>query len=129
VKQEVMDHTNQFHAKYAKKSKDRKPVFEPSLNPKSQILIPAMRLDIFLKHSRLVPRRTLAQQMCEAGAVRVNDARAKSAREVRVGDVIAVKQRGRITTVRVIDLPLKPPSKAQAASMYETLGVESYDPG
>ncbi len=86
-----------------------------------------MRLDLYLKLSRLVPRRTLAQQMCEAGAVRLNGATAKSAREVRVGDEIAIRQRGRITTVRVLLVPLKPPPKAQAASLYETLGVESYE--
>lgn len=86
-----------------------------------------MRLDIFLKQSRLVPRRTVAQQMCEAGAVKVNDAVAKSSREVRVGDRISVKQRGRITTVKVSEIPLKPPSKAAAASLYEILGVEDYD--
>ena len=85
-----------------------------------------MRLDIFLKLSRLVPRRTLAQQMCEAGAVKLNGAQAKSAREVRAGDQIAIRQRGRITTVRVIDIPVKPPSKAQASSLYETVSVEPY---
>jgi ribosomal 50S subunit-recycling heat shock protein len=87
-----------------------------------------MRLDIFLKLSRLVPRRTLAQQMCEAGAVKVGGAPAKSAREVRPGDQIAIRHRGRITTVRILDVPARPPSKAQAASLYETLAVESYDP-
>ena len=86
-----------------------------------------MRLDIFLKLSRLIPRRTLAQEMCEAGAVKLNDAKAKSSREVRVGDKIAVKQRGRITTVRVLELPLRPPSKALAATLYELLTVENYD--
>ena len=60
-----------------------------------------MRLDLYLKLSRLVPRRTLAQQMCEAGAVRLNGSPAKSAREVRVGDEIAIRQGGRVTTVRV----------------------------
>jgi ribosomal 50S subunit-recycling heat shock protein len=75
-----------------------------------------------------VPRRTLAQQMCEAGAVLVNGAAAKSAREIRAGDQVAIKQRGRITTIRVLTVPLKPPSKAEAASLYETLSVESYDP-
>ncbi|HVF91633.1 MAG TPA: RNA-binding S4 domain-containing protein [Blastocatellia bacterium] len=84
-----------------------------------------MRLDIFLKQSRLVPRRTLAQQMCEAGAVSLNGAPAKSAREVRSGDTIAIRQRGRITTARVLDVPARPPSKAAAASLYEILGVES----
>ncbi len=86
-----------------------------------------MRLDIFLKQSRLVPRRTLAQQMCEAGAISLNGNQAKSAREVRAGDEISIRQRGSLTTVRVLDVPAKPPSKAQASSLYETLGVESYD--
>ena len=86
-----------------------------------------MRLDIFLKQSRLVPRRTLAQQMCEAGAVALNGAPAKSSREVRVGDTIAIRQRGRITTARVLDVPARPPSKAGASSLYEVLGVESYE--
>jgi ribosomal 50S subunit-recycling heat shock protein len=87
-----------------------------------------MRLDIFLKLSRLVPRRTLAQQMCEAGAVKLNGTAAKSGRDVRVGDQIAIRHRGRITTVRILIVPAKPPSKAQAASLYETVSVESYDP-
>src|SRR5262245_11358479 len=93
-------------------------------NEATQLL---MRLDIFLKQSRLVPRRTVAQEMCEAGAVKVNDTKAKSSREVKVGDKLSVKQRGRITTVRVLQVPLKPPSKADAASLYEILSVEEYD--
>lgn len=91
------------------------------------IMLVEMRLDIFLKLSRLVPRRTLAQQMCEAGAVKVNNTPSKSAREVKAGDLLAIRQRGRITTVRVLEIPLKPPSKAQAASLYETISIESYD--
>ncbi|MFY9608126.1 MAG: S4 domain-containing protein [Blastocatellia bacterium] len=87
-----------------------------------------MRLDVFLKLSRLERRRTLAQQMCEAGAILINGAKAKSAREVRTGDLIALRRRGRITTVRVADIPGKPPSKAQASAMYETISVEPYEP-
>ncbi len=88
-----------------------------------------MRLDIFLKQSRLVPRRTLAQQMCEAGAVTLNGTPAKSAREVRPGDTITIRQRGRITTARILEVPARPPSKAAAASLYEILGVESDEQG
>ncbi len=86
-----------------------------------------MRLDLFLKHSRLIIRRTVAQQLCEAGAVMVNNAPAKSSREVREGDKISIKQRGKITTVRVLQIPQKQISKAQAASLYEVLSVENYD--
>ena len=87
-----------------------------------------MRIDVFLKLSRLEPRRTLAQQMCEAGAIRLNGTKAKSAREVRSGDLIALRRRGRITTIRVAEIPTRPPSKAQAPSLYETVSVEAYDP-
>lgn len=87
-----------------------------------------MRLDIFLKQSRLVPRRTLAQQMCEAGAVSLNGSPAKSSREVRVGDTLAIRQRGRITTARILDVPARPPSKAQASTLYEITDVAVYDP-
>jgi ribosomal 50S subunit-recycling heat shock protein len=83
-----------------------------------------MRLDIFLKLSRLEPRRTLAQKMCEAGAVTVNGLQAKSAHEVREADLVSVRRRGRITTVRVVRVPTKPPSKRDAESLYETLSVQ-----
>ena len=86
-----------------------------------------MRLDIFLKLSRLVPRRTLAQEMCEAGVVTVNGLRAKSAHEVRERDLLSIRQRGRITTVRVLEVPSKPPSKREASSLYETINVESVE--
>jgi ribosomal 50S subunit-recycling heat shock protein len=87
-----------------------------------------MRLDIYLKLSRIVPRRTVAQQLCEAGAVAVNGTRAKSAREVQEGDVVAIRQRGRVTTIRIVEVPLKPPPKARASSLYETISVEQGEP-
>jgi ribosomal 50S subunit-recycling heat shock protein len=90
-------------------------------------LLPNMRLDIFLKLSRLVPRRTLAQEMCEAGVVKVNGLRAKSAHEARAGDLLSIRQRGRITTVRVVSVPSRPPSKREAPSLYETISVESVE--
>jgi ribosomal 50S subunit-recycling heat shock protein len=85
-----------------------------------------MRLDIFLKLSRLVPRRTVAQEMCEQGAVKVNGLRAAKAREVRQGDLLSIERAGAVTTVRVLEIPQRPPSKAQARSLYETVGVESH---
>jgi ribosomal 50S subunit-recycling heat shock protein len=86
-----------------------------------------MRLDLFLKHSRLVPRRTVAQEICDAGAVTVNGAPGKSGRSVSEGDRIAIRQRGKLTTVRVLRTPERPPPKAEAPTLYEVLGVESYD--
>lgn len=86
-----------------------------------------MRLDVFLKLSRLALRRSIAQEMCDAGAVKVNGLKAKSAHEVREGDLLSIRGRGRETTVRVIKVPLKPPSKREAQSLYEIVKVESYD--
>ena len=86
-----------------------------------------MRLDLFLKLSRLVPRRTVAQQLCEAGAVTVNDAVAKSSREVRIGDILSIKLHGQIKTVRVLTVPTRPPSKALAVTLYEVVKVETYE--
>ena len=81
-----------------------------------------MRLDLFLKASRLVLRRTVAQEMCEAGAVLVNGAPAKSSRAVNVGDEIALRRRQRLLTVRVASVPQsKQTSRADAAHLYQIL--------
>jgi ribosomal 50S subunit-recycling heat shock protein len=81
-----------------------------------------MRLDLFLRASRLVLRRTVAQELCEAGAVSVNGAAARASRAVREGDEVAVKRRGRLLTVRVLNIPqAKQVSRADAASLYEVV--------
>jgi ribosomal 50S subunit-recycling heat shock protein len=79
-----------------------------------------MRLDQFLRASRLVLRRTVAQELCEAGAVSVNGAAARSSRTVREGDEIAIRRRERTLTVRVLTVPqTKQVSRADASSLYE----------
>jgi len=86
-----------------------------------------VRLDLFLKYSRLVPRRPVAQEICDAGAVRLNNAVAKPGRSVSVGDTLAIRYRGWETRVRVAKVPERPPSKAEAATLYELLGSERYE--
>ena len=86
-----------------------------------------MRLDLFLKQSRIVPRRTVAQEICYAGAVTLNGSPGKPGKSVAEGDTIVVRQRGRETTVRVLRVPERPPSKADAPSLYEVVSVESYE--
>ncbi|HJQ33031.1 MAG TPA: S4 domain-containing protein [Pyrinomonadaceae bacterium] len=79
-----------------------------------------MRLDQFLRASRLVVRRTVAQELCEAGAVSVNGAAARSSRTVREGDEISIRRRERALTVRVLTVPqAKQVSRAEASSLYE----------
>jgi len=90
-----------------------------------------MRLDQYLRASRLVLRRTVAQELCEAGAVSVNGAAARSSRAVREGDEVTIRRRNRVTTVRVRSLPqTKQVSRADAPALYEVVSdIESKDEG
>jgi ribosomal 50S subunit-recycling heat shock protein len=82
-----------------------------------------MRLDQYLRASRLVLRRTVAQELCEAGAVFVNGATARSSRAVREGDELTIRRRERALTVRVLSLPqTKQVSRADAPTLYEVIG-------
>jgi ribosomal 50S subunit-recycling heat shock protein len=63
-----------------------------------------MRLDLFLKTSRLVKRRTIAQEMCAAGRVLVNGHEAKPAKEVKPGDVITLKFSSRVVELEIIGM-------------------------
>ena len=84
-----------------------------------------MRLDLFLKASRLIPRRSLAQEFCEKGLVRVNEIKAKASKEVKEGDTIKIKRRNRKTTIRISAIPQnKQVSKAGAEDLYHILTDE-----
>ena len=84
-----------------------------------------MRLDLFLKSSRLIQRRTLAQEFCDAGLISVNGAAAKSSKDVHAGDEIVINRRSRVTSVRVNVIPQsKQVAKSQAADLYEILSDE-----
>ena len=90
-----------------------------------------MRLDLFLKASRLVARRALAQALCDAGVVSVNGLPAKSSRGVSVGDEIALRRRNHLLNVRVLALPAtRQTSRSDAPNLYEILSdtVVSEDP-
>jgi ribosomal 50S subunit-recycling heat shock protein len=65
----------------------------------------SMRLDLFLKISRLCPRRTLAQELCDAGFVLLNGRPAKSAHAVNAGDEIKIRRRDREVIARVLQAP------------------------
>jgi len=64
-----------------------------------------MRLDLFLKVSRLCPRRTLAQELCDAGFILLNGRPAKSAHAVKTGDEITIRRRDREVVARVLKEP------------------------
>ena len=85
----------------------------------------SMRLDLFLKLSRLIPRRTLAREVCDHGAVSVNGLVARGSRVVRVGDLIALRQRHKLTAVKVARIPRVSPTRSEAATLYEFVGSEN----
>jgi ribosomal 50S subunit-recycling heat shock protein len=85
-----------------------------------------MRLDLFLKASRLCLRRTVAQQLCDAGLATLNGLPAKSAHAVKPGDEIILRRRDRVLRIRVLALPAtRQTSPQQAAVLYEKLSEES----
>lgn len=61
-----------------------------------------MRLDKYLKVSRLIKRRTIANEACDAGRVTVNDKVAKASQEIKVGDVIAIRFGDKTVTAEVL---------------------------
>jgi ribosomal 50S subunit-recycling heat shock protein len=82
-----------------------------------------VRLDLFLKASRLVKRRTIAQEMCDAGRVRVNGQAAKPAKEVKPGDRLVLTYISRLLEVEVLVVPA--PSKHLKAPPEELYRVMS----
>ncbi len=76
-----------------------------------------MRIDKYLKVSRLIKRRTVANEVCEQGRVKVNDRVVKPGSEVKVGDVIEI-QFGNNTTVIEITRISEHVAKDDAKEMY-----------
>lgn len=82
-----------------------------------------MRLDKYLKVSRLIKRRTLAKEVAEASRVLVNSREAKPSKELKLGDLITIEFGNKIVTVRVMSLdPVI--KKEDATSMYEFVSEE-----
>jgi ribosomal 50S subunit-recycling heat shock protein len=84
----------------------------------------SLRLDLFLKISRLIPRRSLARDVCEHGVISVNGRPAKSAHPVRIGDLIEWRQRHKVTAVKVARIPSIRPGKQEAATLYESVRTQ-----
>lgn len=77
-----------------------------------------MRLDKFLKVSRLIRRRTLAKEVAEGGRIQVNGRAAKPATELKPGDLLTIQFGWRVLQVRVLQL-WATASVAEAPDMYE----------
>jgi S4 domain protein len=82
-----------------------------------------MRLDKYLKVSRIIKRRTVANEAAGLGRVQINGKVAKASSEVKEGDVLTLLMGGKHMRVRVLSVQ-EHAAKADAASMYEVLPEE-----
>ena len=79
-----------------------------------------MRLDKYLKVSRLIKRRTVANEACDAERVSVNGRAARASYEVKIGDVIALRLGQRMVRVEVTEIS-EHANKTDAGAMYKEL--------
>ena len=79
-----------------------------------------MRLDKFLKVSRLIKRRTVANEACDAGRVLVNDKPAKASVKVKPGDIIEIQFGTRTVKVEVLDIK-ETTKKEEAGDLFKYL--------
>ena len=79
-----------------------------------------MRLDKYLKVSRIIKRRTVANEACDAGRVSVNGKQAKASVDVKVGDIIEIKFGNNTTKIEVLNIA-ETQKKEEAMNMYRSV--------
>ena len=80
-----------------------------------------MRLDKFLKVSRLIKRRTVANTVSEMGKVLVNGNSAKPAKQLKAGDIIEIEYANRVEKVEVLLIPTGNVSVQEASKLYKII--------
>ncbi len=80
-----------------------------------------MRLDKFLKVSRLVKRRTVANSISDLGRVFVNGNIAKPAKQLKVGDIISIEYANKTITAKVLEIPTGNVPVQLAPTLYELI--------
>lgn len=83
-----------------------------------------MRIDKFLKNSRIIKRRTIAKEACDGGRVEINGQKAKAGSEIEIGDQVKISFGSEPLVIRVLSLP-ESVKKGDAEKMYEILGEEN----
>ncbi len=86
-----------------------------------------MRLDQYLKESRIIKRRTQAKQMCDDGFVYIGKKKAKASYDVKVGDELEIFFKQKKVKYRVVDIPKKGTPKNIANEFYEVLDESYYE--
>lgn len=79
-----------------------------------------MRIDKYLKISRIIKRRTIAQEACDAGRVMVNDKLAKSSTDVKVGDTIEIRFGTQTSKYEILEVK-EHVKKEETEHMYRTI--------
>jgi len=79
-----------------------------------------VRIDKYLKVSRIIKRRTLANEACDAGRVSINGKVIKASVDVKIGDIIEIRFGSNITKVEVLSLK-ETVRKEEANAMYKSL--------
>ncbi|MCQ2511262.1 MAG: RNA-binding S4 domain-containing protein [Lachnospiraceae bacterium] len=79
-----------------------------------------MRLDKYLKVSRLIKRRTVANEACDAGRVLINDKPAKASAQVKAGDILEIQFGTKSVKVEVLDVQ-ETVRKEEAQELYRYL--------
>lgn len=79
-----------------------------------------MRLDKYLKVSRLIKRRTVANEACDGERVMVNGRTAKASYDVKIGDILVIRFGQKTVKVEVLDLS-ESTKKADAVAMYREI--------
>lgn len=82
-----------------------------------------MRLDKFLKVSRLIKRRTLAKEVCDQGRITINGQVAKAGSNVKVGDELHIRFGNKLITVQINELK-ETTRKEEASDMYTIVKEE-----
>ncbi|MEB3186403.1 MAG: RNA-binding S4 domain-containing protein [bacterium] len=82
-----------------------------------------MRLDKWLKISRLIKRRTVANEVCDQGRVLVNGRVARASSEVKPGDRLAVHFGHQTLDVEILTVPVVAPGARDAASLYRIVAA------
>lgn len=80
-----------------------------------------LRLDKFLKVSRIIKRRPIAKAVCDSGKVLVNDHLAKAGKEVYEGDIIRVNLNSKVLTCQILSIPTGNIRAAEASSLYRVI--------
>ncbi len=80
-----------------------------------------MRLDKYLKVSRLIKRRTIANEACDTGRVLINDKPAKASTNVKVGDILTISFGNKDVKVEVLDVQ-ETVKKDEAKELFRYIG-------